>query len=561
MQSTNPGKTGNKQVKFEAGFIGLLFALCLVISLRLLPFAEDDAYIHFRIAQNFAHNFAPYFNPGEPVMSTSSFVWTSLLAFLSLLKLSLPISVAVLNPVFTVLGAFVWSRLLVNYTGKRSRSLLVILFQLGYVGLMLLSSIGLMESPFALLLLGLGVTGLLRGKPNGWILLALAIFTRYELAVYAGLFGLVWLFTVQPWKQKMTKILYFLVPAVVLSAVVFGFYRTLIPNTVAAKQAVYRIAAKTTFERVLFTLFPKNASPFLGILTGWQGLQDKVFSVLAKAWQPIMAAFTGLVLLVYPKKRDWKLVDLYSLLLLAGGVLLAGLYVFQKVLIFEWYTPIFTIPVYFGVLYFLARMRNVADDATRKRLPWRFGIVSLFAALISLNSLANLGLNTYAALVDRSKSPQAATGLRVQRYLEVGKLLYELYPNARLLTSEIGGLGYAFGGEIVDGAGLITPAALAYHPMQVPEQRRNGRIGAIPAAFVYQEMPELIVSYEVFVQEFEASDYQAVYTRIAVQAFSSYWQKQTGLDNVYMSDELYIYIRNDIASQDKIQAITTSLSE
>ncbi len=560
MQSTGSKKTDKKHIVFAVVFNGLLLALCLVISLRLLPFAEDDAYIHFRIAQNFARYFQPFFNPGDPVMSTSSFVWTSILALISQVKLPLPVTVAFLNPLFTVLGAVTWSRLLVRYAGKRSCSLLVMVFELGYVGLMLLSSTGLMESPFALLLLGLAVL-LLSGQSRwGWTLLALAIFTRYEMAVYAGLFGLAWLFTRRPWKQKITEILYFLVPTVLFSAVTFGFYGTLIPNTVAAKQVVYRIAAKTTFERVFYTLFPKNTLPFLGIITGWQGLQEKVFTTLAKAWQPLMIAFSAIVLLIYPKKREWKQVDLYNLLLLAGGILLAGLYVLEKVLIFEWYTPIFTIPVYFGVFHFLARLHVPAEGKSR-RMSWQQVIVSLFAVLISLNPFANLGLNTYAALVDLSKSPQAATGMRVQRYLEVGKLLHELYPAARLMTSEIGGLGYAFGGEIVDGAGLITPAALAYHPMQVPEQRRNGRIGAIPAAFVYKQLPELVVSYEVFVQEFDTSDYQSAYTRIAIPAFSTYWQQQTGLDEVYMSDELYIYIRNDIANEDAIQAITASLNQ
>ena len=560
MQNTNSTKTDKKRIAFDLVFTGLLLALCLVISLRLLPFAEDDAYIHFRIAQNFARYFQPFFNPGDPVMSTSSFVWTSILALISQVKLPLPVTVAFLNPLFTVLGAVTWSRLLVRYAGKRSCSLLVMVFELGYVGLMLLSSTGLMESPFALLLLGLVVLLLSRQNRWGWTLLALAIFTRYEMAVYAGLFGLVWLFTRRPWKQKITEILYFLVPTVLLSAVTFGFYGTLIPNTVAAKQVVYRIATKTTFERVFFALFPKNTSPFLGIITAWQGLQEKVFTGLAKAWQPIMIAFSAVVLLIYPKKHEWNRRDLYGLLLVAGGVLLAGLYVHKKVLIFEWYTPIFTIPVFFSVFYFLSRLHE-SSEGKSCRMKWQQAIVSLFAVLISLNPFANLGLNTYAALVDRSKSPQAATGMRVQRYLEVGKLLHELYPTARLMTSEIGGLGYAFGGEIVDGAGLITPAALEYHPMQVPEQRRNGRIGAIPAAFVYQQLPELVVSYEVFVQEFDASDYQTAYTRIAIPAFSTYWQQQTGLEKVYMSDELYIYIRNDIANEDAIQAITASLNQ
>jgi hypothetical protein len=186
--------------------------------------------------------------------------------------------------------------------------------------------------------------------------------------------------------------------------------------------------------------------------------------------------------------------------------------------------------------------------------------VILLACLLSLNPLVSFGINAYSGLVNISKNPNIAPGLRVQRYLEVGKVLYAVYPNARLLTSEIGGLGYTFKGEIIDGVGLITPRALAYHPMKVPEQRQSGIVGAIPAAFVEKEMPELVVSYSLFVQEFDSSIYREQYTKIAIPSFSTYWESKTGLSDIWGNSELFIYIRNDIAKPNDINFIKYELT-
>ena len=60
-------------------------------------YAEDDAYIHFRIARNFAQYDRPYFNLNEPVYATSAISWTLLVAFLFKIFGPLPKTVAVVN--------------------------------------------------------------------------------------------------------------------------------------------------------------------------------------------------------------------------------------------------------------------------------------------------------------------------------------------------------------------------------------------------------------------------------------------------------------------------------
>lgn len=173
-------------------------------------------------------------------------------------------------------------------------------------------------------------------------------------------------------------------------------------------------------------------------------------------------------------------------------------------------------------------------------------LIILLTILVSLNPISNFIQYTYFAIVNPAKAPSAVTGLRVQRYLEIGNILYSLLPNDNLLTSEIGGLGYSFRGEIIDGVGLVSPEALKYHPMKVPQQRSSGGIGAIPAKMVGDLKPEIIVSYPIFVQEFDKSAYCSQYKKIILPALSKYWQDQSGIEKIWGSPYLFVYIRKDI---------------
>jgi len=46
--------------------------------------------------------------------------------------------------------------------------------------------------------------------------------------------------------------------------------------------------------------------------------------------------------------------------------------------------------------------------------------------------------------------------------------------------------------------GLVSPGALKYHPMKVPQERRSGLLGSIPPAYVSEVNPDIIVSYDFY---------------------------------------------------------------
>ena len=56
----------------------------------------------------------------------------------------------------------------------------------------------------------------------------------------------------------------------------------------------------------------------------------------------------------------------------------------------------------------------------------------------------------------------ATTGYAISVAREFGAHLAGIFPNSRLMTSEIGGLGYGFPGPLDDGIGLISPEASKY---------------------------------------------------------------------------------------------------
>ena len=65
----------------------------------------------------------------------------------------------------------------------------------------------------------------------------------------------------------------------------------------------------------------------------------------------------------------------------------------------------------------------------------------------------------------------------------MGRELHAQYPNALPDDLRNRGLGYAFEGYILDGAGLVTPEALGYHPLDIPRERDTGYVGAISHSF------------------------------------------------------------------------------
>jgi hypothetical protein len=165
-------------------------------------------------------------------------------------------------------------------------------------------------------------------------------------------------------------------------------------------------------------------------------------------------------------------------------------YLARKTYIFSWYQPLVLVPLSVGILLWTSRQRVSATV---------IGAVCAGTFLLPF-ALTDMGMVSAAVRGAPGSIPDYPLVARVHAYRRIGAALNAQCPTGVLMTSEIGALGWAFHGEIRDGAGLASPEAIRYHPMRVPEERRSGSLGEIPAGFVRDYHPDLIVSYDLLAE-------------------------------------------------------------
>ncbi len=513
-----------------------------IAHLRLYPYAFDDAYIHFRIAENLAQYHVPYFNPSEAVKASSSSGWTIFL-FIPLwiaqrlhVELDLPQMVACLNTLWTLCGAWVYARLLRRVVRRPRHAAVYWLFGALYVSLLAISSIGLMEAPLALLVAGIALHFLLDGRAYALSLLGVAMFLRPELVVLLGLAGLYGL------ARRRISLLHSLIfgSLGVTPFLIYDlcFFDTFMPNAIQAKSLVYDLSLQHVATSVVRGFIPNNA--FLTMM----GVGDSGAAVY-------FVALVGVVGVVFvyryirwpvgnvvhaPDSREAQ--EIPGVILL-WGVLIAGAYTVAHAFVFQWYVPLYTVP-----LLFVCAKVLLDSPSSSKMLP-----------LLVLMSVFLIGQCFYLAQVALATTTEPVyyqdfgPGARVRRYLKIGKELYAQYPDARLLTSEIGGLGYSFRGYILDGAGLVSPDAQQYHPMKVPEERSHGSIGAIPVGYVEATQPDIIVSYDIFIEDFMRSPLRGLYTHTQYPLYLDDDMRYDPQATLWNSRYLNVFIRKDLAGK------------
>ena len=73
--------------------------------------ACDDSYIHARIAKHMSLYGLPYFDITQPLMTSTSIVWTLLLSLLYKLPGSLYVWIAILNSLSITIIGLLWCQL------------------------------------------------------------------------------------------------------------------------------------------------------------------------------------------------------------------------------------------------------------------------------------------------------------------------------------------------------------------------------------------------------------------------------------------------------------------
>jgi hypothetical protein len=214
-----------------------------------------------------------------------------------------------------------------------------------------------------------------------------------------------------------------------------------------------------------------------------------------------------------------------------AGILIVATYMARGVLIFPWYIPIFLVPIIIGLSGIYGSSASL------------LGV--LFVIFFSAPFCLNLVQTSIAAMGNPEFYDGFDTGARVRSYLEIGKYLYQAYPNAVMMTSEIGGLGFTFKGNVKDAAGLVSPAALRFHPMKVPEERSSGEIGAIPIGYIREIKPDVIVGYDIFLEAFLRSNISNDYERVRKPIFLVEDMAHYSSNVFWNSNNLNIFYRKD----------------
>ena len=489
--------------------LGLL-AFSLYLHYQLVPYADDDAFIHMRVARNLWTEGAPYFNPHEAVMASTSPLWVILTAPAVALGEFQPLALALLNALVVVGAALVWALLYGQITQHRHPREAVLAAVVVFFTL-IPSSIGLMETPLAILLVGWGFLSIMRTGSLGVPLLCASIFVRPECAAFA-LSGVVWkILHKRPWSARELS-----VGVVVLAALVcfqIHFFGGLYPHTARAKEIVYNLTG-SEFVRLLF----------IGSYGGW----------VAKAVIPpvIFAACVMAVVVTLRQKRfsvETLLRELrvspVSIILPAVAIL--ALYAFKCVLVFPWYAPLFLVPLH------LALVRDLFRTSGQARLLAMTLLVPWFAMALCIV----IGTKNFGYL------PFFESGARARKLGHLGEWLALEHPGAKVAAPEIGALGFSFPGYIEDTVGLATPAALRFHPLKVPSQRPTGYHGGVPAAFIEKTRPEIVIGLDVFMTDFLNSPVASRYEIRNVPPVLEEDRARLGTAKVFGADALIIAIR------------------
>lgn len=497
----------------------LLVVLSFVLHIKQLPYAEDDAYIHMRIARHLWATGYPYFNHGEPVMASTAPLWLLVSAPAAILGSFQPFGVACLNVVALSASSWVWGLVFTQSTGRSS--------SIPHAGALLLtfvtlapSSISLMETPLAMMLTGVAYLGVWGKKWWGVPAITLAPFVRPECIVFAATLLLYRFYSKRPWSTW--EITASIVPVVLLSGFDLYFFGSVIPHTAHVKDVVYEISSAEFIKFFCLgsygSFITKNILPFSALALG-----------------------TGLVALIM--KLDLKKVSLRDVkerisepplmfLILAPATIIFVLYAIKHVLVFPWYTSLILVPVYLG---FLALLKSTSHSARAVSMSILVPVVSLGALLAG-------------SCIKPELAPFFESGARARQLRMLGAFLYSAYPGARVMAPEIGALGFSFKGRVVDAIGLASPEALTFHPMKVPEQRPAGFLGSVPAALVDKEKPEIMVGLKTFFTHVLTTEIVDKYDIIERSAVCQEDLARAGAGMVFGSRQILVFRRKGLTS-------------
>lgn len=492
-----------------------LFVLLTFVHVNLVEYACDDAYIHFRIAENFVRSGVPYYDVAQPLYATTSLGWTLVLSLCFLIFGVKILPIAILNAGATTLAAGIWSRIGRRHEIGDGGRYFAPVCVLVVVSLLMLSSLSLMETPLFLVVLGLALDRYMTGRATAFVFYAFAVFFRPEGSVFALAALLHALCTRKmPLRSIAGWLFAAAAPFVVLS---LYYFHGVVPQTLNAKRLVYQLSSSEFFQVLIRHI-----------------LGSEVAQSGALIYFAILCALIVIAIMIVPREIFSQQRPLWLLMALPAGLVFVG-YAGERVLLFPWYPAIFFVPLLVTLLVCVWQLRSMYCTVV---------LAFILAPFVYIGAW-----DIYAGFGHPEAYSDFLPGARVRQYRAIGAKLHEEFPGARLLSSEIGALGYGFKGSIVDACGLVTPGALRFHPMKIPEERASGVIGAIPVGLVESVRPELIVSMDVFMESLKQAPIIQEYDHREVPLFPAEDLERAGATKLWRSSSINIYVRKGLTKK------------
>ncbi|HMA32833.1 MAG TPA: hypothetical protein VKY74_00025 [Chloroflexia bacterium] len=414
--------------------IGALATLCFGFALAYDSFLPDDSYITYRYAHNLLQGQGLVFNPGEYVLSTTTPLYTLLLAVTGLGWPDLPTTSHILSLPALFAGALV----LYLLCARHGKAVVGLLLGALYIVNPLTAAVYSSESILHVALI-FGALYAYDQDRLEWAaaLCALAVLNRGDGALIAIALGLHWLLTGR-WRGSWRPALRALAIYAAVSLPWYGFswlyYGSLAPATLGAKIAQSALPGTVVF------------GPGLG--ARWMGYARQSLGY----WLLPPLALLGF-LLAFPRSGDrWAAPTLLWAGLYLGGYTVLAVPDYQN-----YYTPLAPVLLLLALLgahwlgvALAARLTPGARPSAAAALP-----AARLAAITVLACGTAIGLAfgiTGAALYPRL--PQA----RAVLYQQIGDWLrLNTPPRASVGLLEVGTMSYYAERRVIDFYGLIQP--------------------------------------------------------------------------------------------------------
>jgi hypothetical protein len=424
---TASGSPGIRRADSTSALTDCVIAAAAVLVCRLLASLTchlyDDAFITFRIAENFAQGQGFVYNPGapwEPVLGTTTPAHACILALAALAGLKLTLFSTFFNAACDTVTALL---LLRCFAGRSSRG--------GWLAVLAFASLpelnrtaagGMESSLFVTLLLAAFSSTASRRLTLAGLAAALATTVRPEGIL---VFPVLLLCPMRPLRQACRLLAPAVLGLLAYTLTLTSYFGTPIPHCVLAKAALY------------------------GGLEGWRRVSEIVTDAFAPSW-PMIAALPLTVVGCASCLRAGGVLRAYSIYALS----LTAAYLAARPMMFDWYYPPVLTADCLWIGSGVVRLLESGTPSLVHRVGFHWRGISIGTAALAVSLVGATAYRLGPSLVDtRIYQP-------LQRWAD-----QNASPRTTIMACDIGCLGYVTKARILDSGGLVWPEARR-HPQE-----------------------------------------------------------------------------------------------